>query len=310
MFKKILFCVAILTFLCNCMVASAEKIVYGIKDKCTLVGEWEQSNQLAYQEGYAIKSQGKENESNATWMIAKSGIYRCYFWKTVDPEYGSKNGKIKVSAEAFQREYQIDFSSGNSGWYEIGMIYIGPAGGTIKISGDNDKIYASAIKLVELDKTYDGLTELNSQYSKYVVMMIDRASCYVDGKQYSTADALPTIRDDRVYVPMRFVSEALGAEVIWDSTQDCAVVSINNKVMSFKANTDECTINNELKTMQGRPYIENERLMLPLRFIAENMGKNVYWTKNGVIFIMNDTFDVGSKSMLVNKIAKVLNREG
>ena len=50
-----------------------------------------------------------------------------------------------------------------------------------------------------------------------VVLQIDNPKAFVDNTEFNL-DAPPIIYDDRTYVPVRFVAQAIGAEVTWDET--------------------------------------------------------------------------------------------
>ncbi len=66
---------------------------------------------------------------------------------------------------------------------------------------------------------WDGLLRkvaLNCQ-GKYIELFIDSNKVTVDGKA-AYLDAVPYIREDRTYIPLRFLSETLGAKVDWNNT--------------------------------------------------------------------------------------------
>jgi len=56
-------------------------------------------------------------------------------------------------------------------------------------------------------------------------LTIGSKTAYVDGRTV-TLHAPAAIVDDRTCVPLRFVSEALGAAVHWDGTQRIASINI------------------------------------------------------------------------------------
>ena len=47
-----------------------------------------------------------------------------------------------------------------------------------------------------------------------IELYIDSTTAYIDGREV-TLDSAPFIKDDRTYLPVRFVAEALGAKVDW-----------------------------------------------------------------------------------------------
>ncbi len=80
---------------------------------------------------------------------------------------------------------------------------------------------------------WDGLLKkiaLNCQ-GKYIEFFINDDKAHVDGRPYQL-DASPYIKDDRSYVPLRFLSEILGALVSYDS-------KLQEVNISFKEETEE-----------------------------------------------------------------------
>ena len=56
-----------------------------------------------------------------------------------------------------------------------------------------------------------------------IELYIDSAAAYIDGRAV-TLDSAPFIRDDRTYLPLRFIAEALGAKVDWMSETSTVVI--------------------------------------------------------------------------------------
>lgn len=80
---------------------------------------------------------------------------------------------------------------------------------------------------------------------------------------------------------------------------------------SFKLNSNEYYIDNQKRTMDVTPVVENGRTLLPVRYIAEIIGitaENVLWNADQKIvsLIKNRTFiqfQVGSNIMKVNTVS-------
>lgn len=61
-------------------------------------------------------------------------------------------------------------------------------------------------------------------------LKIGSKNAQVDGKKI-TIDVAPYIKDGRTFVPLRFISESLGAEIDWDPNSRVATVVLENKVI-------------------------------------------------------------------------------
>ncbi len=118
-------------------------------------------------------------------------------------------------------------------------------------------------------------------------MYIDSYAAYINGEYRQIDDNVqvtPVIVDDRTLVPARFVGEVFGCEVLWnDETRE---VTMHNDKNTIKAVLDEQTIDvNGKKTAIDVPaQTLNDRTVLPLRAIAEALGKTVEYD-NGLIAI-------------------------
>lgn len=102
---------------------------------------------------------------------------------------------------------------------------------------------------------------------------------YVNGVKVVFPDQKPFI-DATVnitYVPLRFVSEALGAEVEWDGSKRRVVITQQNKEINMKIGSRNATIDGEAMFVGVSAKLVNERTMVPLRFVSEVLGAEVDW---------------------------------
>lgn len=112
-----------------------------------------------------------------------------------------------------------------------------------------------------------------------VVMHIASYTMEVDNKKLSL-DAAPMIRSDRTYVPYRALGEAFGAKVEWFPASQSVYVSQSDKLVTMTNQSTRYTVNGMAKTMDAAPFIQNSRMMVPVRFVAENLGYKVNVTYN------------------------------
>lgn len=85
------------------------------------------------------------------------------------------------------------------------------------------------------------------------------------------------IKQDRVFLPVRFVAEKLGAEVEWNAESGVATIISEEATIELTTNSNIITINGKTTEMDVVPEIVNERMMLPIRYIAEALNCNVEW---------------------------------
>ena len=98
----------------------------------------------------------------------------------------------------------------------------------------------------------------------------------LDGKQISF-DVQPFIRDGRTIVPARMIAEALGAEVVWDSGTQSAVITKGDTTIRLPIGSKNAQVNGKTVTLDVPAEIQNGRTLVPLRFLAENLKFTVNW---------------------------------
>lgn len=100
-------------------------------------------------------------------------------------------------------------------------------------------------------------------------------------------DVAPYIKGDRTYVPMRFLAETLGAEVVWDGTAQTVTLTKGDDVVVFTVGSTTYTVNGESMVADVAPEITNDRTMLPARYVAEAFGALVGWDAATQTVIVN-----------------------
>ncbi len=86
----------------------------------------------------------------------------------------------------------------------------------------------------------------------------------------------------RTVVPIRAIVESLGGTIEWDPIQRMVTINFHSTIINLWIDQPRAEVNGEIKWIDPgnhavRPIIINNRTMLPLRFIAENLGCNVKW---------------------------------
>lgn len=122
----------------------------------------------------------------------------------------------------------------------------------------------------------------------------------IDGNNV-TKSASPIVKNRRTLVPLRFIGEALGKEVLWNNDEKSVTVSDENA--SFKLYIDSKIIDNSdgtLKFTDVAPCIVNRKTYLPLRAIAELMNIGVGYDKaSSTVTIDSAVFNPGEDSTTI-----------
>lgn len=121
----------------------------------------------------------------------------------------------------------------------------------------------------------------------------------VNGIQISS-DVDPVIVDDCTMVPLRVIADNLGRHVSWNGDQRTVFITQTaEEVSQFPSRsrhgngTISIVIDSREIESEVPPFIENERIMVPLRLIAEGLGKKVNWDPSLRQVCVDDITDNG-----------------
>ncbi|MCT4595714.1 MAG: copper amine oxidase N-terminal domain-containing protein [Anaeromicrobium sp.] len=94
-------------------------------------------------------------------------------------------------------------------------------------------------------------------------------------KGYFKFDTPPVIKEGRTLIPVRAITEGLGANVTWNGEERKVIVSKGDSEIIFQLKDGKVFVNGEEKTIDVPAQIMNNRTIVPLRFIAEELGLKV-----------------------------------
>lgn len=92
-----------------------------------------------------------------------------------------------------------------------------------------------------------------------------------------TMDTLPYIKNNRTMVSIRFVAEALNADVEWAGKERKVIIKDDEKTIELFIGSSKILVDGVEYQMDTKAEIVNSRTMVPIRFVAENMNCTVEW---------------------------------
>lgn len=101
----------------------------------------------------------------------------------------------------------------------------------------------------------------------------------VDNVSVQFPDAKPFIDPftSRTMIPIRFVSEKLGASVDWDGAKQTVTMTKEGKQISLKIGEKKAIVAGKQITFDAAATLQNNRTFVPLRFVSEAYGAKVDW---------------------------------
>lgn len=87
----------------------------------------------------------------------------------------------------------------------------------------------------------------------------------------------PVIQDDYTLVPIRFLFEQMGADVTWNQDTQTATITQDNKAITFGIDDTDASVNGSTVSMDVPARLINDKTMVPVRFLSEELGYTVDW---------------------------------
>ena len=110
-----------------------------------------------------------------------------------------------------------------------------------------------------------------------------------------TADIQPFIKNDRAYLPFRFVGDAINVDVSYDNKTRLATFKKNGNILNINIDTKKVTLNEKPYELETDPLIIKGRLVAPVSVIGKAFNKttsNKAENKNTDIVWNNETKEV------------------
>lgn len=140
----------------------------------------------------------------------------------------------------------------------------------------------------ELTAEFDFATPITKSITLYakwnevqktsIVLTIGDKAATINGETKEN-DVAPVIVNDRTMLPIRFIVEALGANVGWDEETRKVSVALGDITITVVIGESAAYVNGETVALDSPAFIENDRTYLPIRFIMENLGADVQWNE-------------------------------
>ncbi|QOR36843.1 trypsin-like peptidase domain-containing protein [Clostridium sp. 'deep sea'] len=161
--------------------------------------------------------------------------------------------------------------------------------GVIIANANNEVVNSAYEKLYGSIALYVGSTQA----------LVENTAVPVDTTVSSTK---PIISNNRTLVPVRFVSEKLGAYVAWNSSTQTVSMKFNKTQISLRINDMQISVNNTKVTLDVAPIILNGRTYVPLRAISEAFGNHVFYYKRLIVISDTPIFNINNDTMVINEI--------
>lgn len=100
---------------------------------------------------------------------------------------------------------------------------------------------------------------------------------YRVGDRVFDMDAEAFTENGRTYVPVRYLGDALGAEIKWDKVTRTVTLVKDNITVKLVIGNKVINVNDQPKQMDVAPLVRGGRTCLPARYVAEAFGYRMGW---------------------------------
>lgn len=101
-------------------------------------------------------------------------------------------------------------------------------------------------------------------------------------------DIPPIIKEGRTLIPVRAITESLGADVVWDSKTSTVTISKDDTVIILTLGSNIVLVNGEERELEISAQSINNRTYVPLKFISDILKVDVdYDLETGEIDIID-----------------------
>ncbi|MFD2332572.1 stalk domain-containing protein [Cohnella sp. GCM10020058] len=133
-------------------------------------------------------------------------------------------------------------------------------------------------------KILESLDQMDSPASTAPIKKVERlvigsTTAYIWESAFQLTHA-PFIVSDRTYVPIRFVSKWLGAEVGWDQTKKEVTIRKGTQTIRWIVNDKKADVNGQTVPYDVPMLLKNNSAFVPVRFVSERLDASVEYMTN------------------------------
>ncbi len=137
----------------------------------------------------------------------------------------------------------------------------------------------------EMSKLKEVEKKLKEEYNGIKVLPVENVIIPGNPVKFDTP---PVIKDGRTLIPVRALSEGFGATVSWNGTEGKITIERAQIKITLQTGNNYAIVNGQEVKIDAPPEILNNRTVVPLRFIMENLGLKVNWNTDDETIEVSD----------------------
>lgn len=121
------------------------------------------------------------------------------------------------------------------------------------------------------------INELKQQVKAEVRLVLGQKTAYIGGAPYELEVAPYLSGGGTTMIPFRFVGEALGANVSWESSTRSVNFYLEHNSLRLQIDSTRAVYNGREITLETPPRLVRGTTVVPLRVVSELLGAEVKW---------------------------------
>ncbi|MCT4509598.1 MAG: stalk domain-containing protein [Tepidibacter sp.] len=126
----------------------------------------------------------------------------------------------------------------------------------------------------ELIKIEERIKTLKEEYPNMRVLPVQNI---ISKKMNFKFDTPPVVKEGRTLLPVRGIAEGLKADISWDGETNEVTITKDGKNIVLKIDSNVAIVDGKEVELDSKAEIMNGRTVIPVRFVAENLGLKVKW---------------------------------
>jgi hypothetical protein len=154
--------------------------------------------------------------------------------------------------------------------------------------------------------------DIKTRLKNAVVLYVGSTQALVKNSEVQidsgSTDVKPVVKNGRTLVPVRFISESLGAKVDWKAGSSTVIVSLNGKVVEMVIGSPTMKVGKVSAALDTPAEIIGNRTFIPLRKLVEALGKKVFYDRGLIVISDKDNvFNTASEKSLIDDVISQVN---
>jgi len=118
-------------------------------------------------------------------------------------------------------------------------------------------------------------------YKKLIVeVQIGNKTVYLNGVPQAPLSTPPYLKDGKMMVPLRIITEVLGGKAEWNADTKEVKITFDDKVVSMVIGSTVAIVNGQAINLEAPPEIKEGTTFVPLRFISDVFGFEIEWIES------------------------------